>query len=137
MTFHNYLVFSGEARAAMTRYHEIFGGRLDVMRMADMPGDAGASVPADQAELVMHAALTTDDGALLMASDSPFGPETPGGFSISVTLDDADEVTRVFDALAKDGKVTMPLGETFWSPHFGMCTDEFGVPWMVMVGQPA
>jgi PhnB protein len=25
----------------------------------------------------------------------------------------------------------MPIAETFWSPRFGMCTDRFGVPWMV------
>ena len=27
----------------------------------------------------------------------------------------------------------MPLGETFFSPKFGMLTDRFGVAWMVMV----
>ena len=26
----------------------------------------------------------------------------------------------------------MPLGQTFFSPAFGMCTDRFGTPWMVM-----
>jgi len=27
----------------------------------------------------------------------------------------------------------MPIGETFFSPAFGMCIDRFGTPWMVMV----
>jgi PhnB protein len=27
--------------------------------------------------------------------------------------------------------VSLPIGETFWSPAFGMCTDQFGTPWMV------
>jgi len=27
----------------------------------------------------------------------------------------------------------MPLGKTFWSPKFGMLTDQFGVGWMVSV----
>jgi PhnB protein len=27
----------------------------------------------------------------------------------------------------------MALGETFWSPLFGSCTDRFGVAWMVNV----
>jgi PhnB protein len=30
----------------------------------------------------------------------------------------------------------MPIGETFFSPAYGMCTDRFGVPWMVMVDSP-
>jgi PhnB protein len=25
----------------------------------------------------------------------------------------------------------MPMAPTFWSPMFGMCTDKFGVAWMV------
>jgi uncharacterized glyoxalase superfamily protein PhnB len=27
----------------------------------------------------------------------------------------------------------MPLGKTFWSPRYGMLTDQFGIGWMVMV----
>lgn len=34
-----------------------------------------------------------------------------------------DEAKRVFEALAWEGKVTMLLAETFWSPKFGMCVD--------------
>jgi PhnB protein len=30
----------------------------------------------------------------------------------------------------------MPLGETFWSPRFGMVSDRFGVGWMVNVVPP-
>jgi len=29
--------------------------------------------------------------------------------------------------------VQMPLAETFWSPCYGMVTDQFKVGWMVMV----
>ena len=25
----------------------------------------------------------------------------------------------------------MPLGQTFWSPLFGMVTDKFGIGWMI------
>ena len=35
--------------------------------------------------------------------------------------------------LADGGRVQMPLGETFWSPKFGMVADRFGVSWMVTV----
>lgn len=31
----------------------------------------------------------------------------------------------------------MPVSETFWSPSFGMCTDRFGVPWMIGVDAAA
>jgi PhnB protein len=31
--------------------------------------------------------------------------------------------------------VTMPLEKQMWGDEFGMCTDKFGVPWMVNVTQ--
>jgi PhnB protein len=40
---------------------------------------------------------------------------------------------RIFEAFADGGEVGMPLGETFWAPLFGTCTDRFGVNWMVNV----
>jgi uncharacterized glyoxalase superfamily protein PhnB len=43
-------------------------------------------------------------------------------------------IARVFTALSEGGTVQTPLGETFFSPAFGMCTDRFGTPWMVMAG---
>lgn len=45
--------------------------------------------------------------------------------------------TTVFNALAQDGKIDMPLTKTFWSPLYGMLTDKFGIGWMVMVAGPA
>ena len=38
---------------------------------------------------------------------------------------------RIFDALQDGGSIQMPMQKTFWSPLFGMCTDKFGVAWMV------
>lgn len=31
----------------------------------------------------------------------------------------------------------MPMGETFWSPAFGVLVDRFGTPWMVSADSPA
>jgi len=136
MAFHPYLNFGGNCREAFTRYQEIFGGELDVMTMADMP--PGEDVPAGQADLVMHAALRLGDD-VLMASDDPttddFGPVQ--GMYVNYSVADVDEARRVFDALAEGGEVTMPAGETFWSPMFGMCVDRFGTPWMVNAEGPA
>ena len=129
MSFHPYLFFVGTCREAMTAYQEIFGGQLDLVTAADMP-DAPPEAPADA---IMHAALTLPDGAMLMASDDPSatedGPKV--GMNVSYTAADADEAARVFEQLSKDGDVQLPMGETSWSPAFGMCTDRYGIPWMV------
>jgi PhnB protein len=133
--FHPYLFFSdGRCREAFTRYQEIFGGRLDVMTNADVPD--GEGMPDAEPTMVMHAALVDGD-AILLGSDDPTGDGGPRvGSSVSYTAADLTAGARVFDALAEGGEVTLPFGETFWSKGFGMCTDRFGVPWMVGVDAP-
>jgi PhnB protein len=130
MAFHPYLFFGGNCRDAFTRYQEIFGGELVLLPMGETPTDD--PVPPEQADLIIHAALTFGDN-LLMGSDDPttddFGPVQ--GMMVTYSAGDVDEATRVFDALADDGKITSPLAPTFFSPAFGMCVDRFGTPWMV------
>ncbi|MET0729184.1 MAG: VOC family protein [Acidimicrobiales bacterium] len=130
MAFDPYLFFGGNCREAFTRYQEVFGGELQLLTMADTPDSE--VVPAEQADLILHAALTLD-GRLLMGSDDPttddFGPVQ--GMMVSYSATDADDARRVFDALAEGGSVNQALTETFFSPAFGMCVDRFGTPWMV------
>jgi PhnB protein len=137
MSLHPYLFFTNTTRQAMTRYHEIFGGDLEIMSAADLP--EGEATPFETADdFVIHAALTFGDGDLLMASDDPSGDGSGvKGAAINVTIADADDARRIFEALADGGSVEMALGETFWSPLFGSCTDRFGVAWMVNVAPDA
>ena len=70
---------------------------------------------------------------MLFASDDPSAAEDAGktGFSVSFTAADPDEAANVFKGLSDGGETTLPLGETSWSPSFGMCVDRYGIPWMV------
>ena len=135
MAFRPYLFFGGNCREALTRYQEIFGGELTLLTMKDVPGEAP---PADKADMIIHAALMVGD-ELLMASDDPmtenFGPVQ--GIMVSYDAADVAEANRVFDALSEGGAVSQPLIPTFFSEAFGMCTDKFGTPWMVVGPQPA
>ncbi len=137
MTFRPYLAFAGNCREAFTAYKEIFGGELVLLTTADAPPDAGPPPPGAAKDAIMHAALTSPDGLLMGADD--MSASFQGGVSgmcVNYVAPDAAGATRVFDALSEAGQVQMPLGETFFSPAFGMCTDRFGTPWMVMV-EPA
>jgi len=138
MAFRPYLAFAGNCRDAFTRYKEIFGGELVLLGMGDAPEGAGPTPPGAKADTVMHAALMSDEG-LLMGADDPSGNfnGSVNGMCVNCALSDDAEAKRVFDALSDGGQVQMPLGETFFSPAFGMCTDRFGTPWMVMVEAPA
>jgi PhnB protein len=136
MSFHPYLFFGGSCRAAFTRYHEIFGGQLELVTTADMPPEE--QMPGVAADLIMHAALIVD-GHLLMGSDDPttedFGPVQ--GMQVNVSVGSVGEAARVFEALAEGGEVHMPLAPTSWSAAFGMLTDRFGTPWLLSADEPA
>ena len=45
-------------------------------------------------------------------------------------------VTGVTDLAPDGGEATQPLIETFFSPSFGLCTDRFGTPWMIVADAP-
>jgi PhnB protein len=83
----------------------------------------------------MHARLETDRGFTLMASDPPPGMELQAGNKIAVSLsgDDADELRGYWEQLSAGGNVQMPLEKQIWGDTFGMCTDRFGLPWMVNI----
>jgi PhnB protein len=132
---HAYRFFSGTCRAAMSRYQEILGGRLDVTGVGDMPpGEVPEGVDPD---FVMHAALVFDDGHMLMASDDPTGDGGPArGVALHFTASSVDEGQRIFDELTEGGAVEMPFEEVFWAQRFGACVDRFGTSWMISVDHP-
>jgi PhnB protein len=130
MSFSPYLFFSGNCAEAFERYHEIFGGELHVMTQGDVP--EGARMPEADIKSVMHASLQVGADQFLMGSDDPTGDGGPKvGAAVAYSTTDAGESKRIFDALSEGGEVTGPFGPTFWSKGFGMCTDRFGIPWMV------
>ena len=136
MAFRPYLFFGGNCREAFTRYQEIFGGELTLLTMKDTPGQE--DVPPEMADVIIHAAIVIGDD-VLMASDDPttdsFGPVQ--GIMVSYDAADVDDSKRVFEALADGGTVTQALEATFFSAAFGMCTDRFGTPWMIVAPDPS
>jgi PhnB protein len=50
---------------------------------------------------------------------------------LSITVETIEEQDTLFKALAKDGKVTMPLEKTFWGARYGVLKDKFGIRWMI------
>ena len=133
-TIQPYLFFAGRCDEALDLYRSALGIEVDMlMRFSDSPEPMppGMLQPGFENK-VMHAAFRVGD-SIVMASDGCDDKSRFGGFSLAVTVKDAAEADRVFDALCDGGTVKMPLAKTFWSPRYGMLTDRFGVSWMVMV----
>lgn len=132
-----YLMFGGRCEEAVEFYRSELGAQVEaMMRFEESPEPPPEGMlPEDYGKKIMHAAFRIGD-SLLMASDGCGEVEKISGISLSLTLPDEAAVDRAFAALSNGGKVTMPLGETFWSPRFGMLEDKFGVSWMVGVWTP-
>jgi PhnB protein len=125
-----HLHFKGNCREAFNFYAETFGGRIAfAMTYGESP--AAAQSPPEVRDQIIHARLEFGNHAV-MGCDAPGERyQKPQGFNVIATVKELPEAERVFSALARDGTVVMPFGPTFWAHGFGMCTDRFGVPWMV------
>ena len=61
----------------------------------------------------------------------------PGtNFSISITAGSKAEADKLFNGISSGGNVTMAMDKTFWGSYFGMCTDKFGIAWMMSFDEP-
>jgi PhnB protein len=134
-----YLTFPGTTEQAFAFYRSVFGGDFAaLMRFGESP--MGGQVPASEKTKIMHVSLPLPGGGVLMGSDSceGFGPKLSVGnnFTISITTESEAETTKLFTALSAGGQVGMPPQKTFWGAFFGMCTDRFGVQWMVSYTYP-
>ena len=126
-----YLNFRDNTRQAMEFYHSIFGGTLNAQTFQDLH----ASQDPAEDNLVMHAELKGDNGIVFMAADTPPRMEyKPGAnFSMSLSGDNEAALRGYFEKLAEGGTITMPLEKAIWGDTFGMCTDKFGVAWLVNI----
>lgn len=135
MQFNTYLTFDGNAREAMTFYNQCLGGDLKLLTF----GEAEVPCSTSDKTKIMHASIIKNGEAMLMASDA--SSEMPvklligNNFSICVNPSDMAETEKIFHSLSKNGKIIMPLEETFWATRFGMFTDQFGVNWMISLNK--
>lgn len=126
-----YLSFRDNAREAMEFYHTVFGGKLDMQTFKEFH----ASQDPAEDDKIMHAMLTADNGIVFMASDTPNNMEYHPGSNISMSLsgDNAEELTGYYEKLSAGGTIGMPLEKAPWGDTFGMLTDKFGIPWLVNI----
>jgi PhnB protein len=128
-----YLTFPDRCEEALEFYKTAAGAEVTtLMRWSDSP-DPEMKAPPGRDNKIMHAAFKIGD-TTLMADD---GMGSPGktefkGVTLALSAASDADTRRLFDALGDGGSVQMPLTKTFWTSSFGMLTDRFGVPWMVM-----
>jgi PhnB protein len=126
-----YLSFKDNTRNAMEFYRTVFGGKLDLSTFKELH----ASQDPSEDNMIMHSVLEADNGITIMASDTPSRMEYRPGTNMSMSLsgDNEAELKAYFEKLSAGGMVTMPLEKAVWGDSFGMCTDKYGVQWLVNI----
>lgn len=131
-----YLFFDGRCEEALAFYREALGAEVtSMMRFSESPDPE--MTPPGAGHKVMHASFRLGETEVMASDGHSAGQPTFEGVSLSLSVDSDAEAKRMFDALADGGRVTMPLGPTFFASSFGMVADRFGVPWMVIAGSSA
>ena len=134
-TVQPYLFFRGRCEEAIEYYKAKLGAEVAMqMRFKDNPEKPSPDkVPREFDQRIMHACVRIAGAELFMSDGMRSGPTDFDCVSLSLNLPTEAEAYRIFNALAADGKITMPIGKTFFAQCFGGVTDRFGVQWMVIV----
>lgn len=130
MRLNAHLSFHGQCEEAFRFYEKCLGGKIAFALTygeSPMAGDASE----EQRGRILHMRLDVQNDILTGADSWPAPEQTARNITIALHYKDGDEAERVFHALAEGGAITMPIQKMFWTSHFGMLTDRFGVPWMV------
>ena len=125
-----YLNFNGDCKEAFTFYAECLGGTITTM-MTHGETEMAQHLPAEWHSRIMHASMKIGDASLMASDGRPGETVKPHGIYVTLQVDTPEEAERIFNALAENGSVEMPIQKTFWSERFGMTTDRFGTPWMI------
>lgn len=89
-------------------------------------------VDDDYKDKIMHAELVMGNFSIMFSDGAPHKEIIKGNnIQLNLECESEEEQTRIFDALAKGGEVTMPLQDTFWNARFGQLKDKFGLHWML------
>jgi PhnB protein len=136
MQLNPYLSFNGQCETAFKFYEHCLGGKIEAM-LTYGNSPMAEQVPSEWRDKIMHVSLIVGDKVLMGSDNPPEQYEEPKGCSILLGPEDRVEAERIFEVLAENGTVRMPIQETFWAARFGMLVDQFGIPWMINCEQAA
>jgi len=126
------LTFNGNCSEAIELYKRAFKTDVtQVIRFEELSPRIQQNIPDDYKKKVMHATMALERKFIRMydsAPDQVLNAVKMNPNSIMVETN-VETVQSAFSVLAEEGRVTMPLSETFYSPCAGAIFDKFGVMW--------
>ena len=121
-----FLMFGGQAEAAMNFYTSLFADSAILSLTRYGPGEAGAEGSVMLATFALN-------GQEFMCIDSnvEHGFTFTPAMSLYVICTSEAEIDQLFEKLSQDGQILMPLGPYPFSEKFGWVADQYGVSWQL------
>ncbi|WP_044640438.1 VOC family protein [Risungbinella massiliensis] len=128
-----YLMFDGQAEEAMNYYISLFqNGEISfVQRYGDTLDDVKMSMTELDQNKIIHASFIIFGQTLFVSDKVGDYQDFPAGSTISLTLncDTNEEIERIYNNLSENGKIMMPLQDTFWDSKYAVLEDKYGITW--------
>jgi PhnB protein len=133
MELNPYLSFNGNCEDAMNFYAKSLNGEIvNISRFGESPME----VSEEHKNQVLHSILKIGDNTIMASDAAGQKVDMGNNVTLSLSFNEEAQIDNAFEKLSQEGKVTMPLQDTFWGAKFGMLTDKFGVNWMFNFDRP-
>lgn len=127
MKLNPYLVFSGNAEAAIKHYVDALNlQHTEIKRYKDSP----MKHKPNQSNWVIHCELIYKGQTLAMICDAP-NEGSSNQIQLSLNFDTLRPMEIAFEKMSAGGTVINPLKKQFWNATFGQFVDKFGIHWMM------
>lgn len=124
---------NNQCAEAMTFYHGVLGGQLNLMPVKDSP--MKDNFPAETQQGILHADLAGSDFNLLGTDmPNPNVEAVVGLVSLTITCANKAEVKEVFAKLAHGGKIVHEV-MTFFAGTMGNVIDQYGIGWGIFTDE--
>ena len=129
-----FINFNGNCREAVDFYAKVFKSEVkNLMTYGQAPPNPSSALNEADKDRIMYADVQIG-GLTVMFMDMPSdGPPAAGNnITPTISVEDKDEVRRLFTELKDGGEVYMELQQAFFSELYGMVKDKFGVIWQIL-----
>lgn len=132
MQIRPYITFKGDCQEAIEIYTRAFRTEVsELMRFSDIPPNSRNPIiiPENQKNWIIQATIPLGDNFIRLSDCMGELNDVPTE-RVSIAVEcSIDEVKHAFGILSEEGKVGIPLQQTFFSPCHGVVFDKFGVMW--------
>lgn len=130
-----YLVFSGEAREAISFYEECFATKaLSIIPYGEYIPEGAEGIDGIS-NMIVHAEMEVFGNKIWFADEICEIVKKGTNTKLVITVDTFEEADTIFCYLEKGGNVILPPTPTYYSTFHAYVIDKFGVCWNVVANE--